>query len=151
MKLLTRRRTLVASCALMISLICASCSGLGDWEITGLPGGYEIWRINSRSVILCKPDPQYDFLAATVVPAYVFEIACVDAYIFAKRADVPEDLDEPISYSDPDYYIVDTDNGACFGPYDEELFHETMSSLGISDTLSWMDLQTLRRNQRISS
>jgi len=86
-------------------------------------------------------------LAATVVPAYVFEIAYTDAYIFAKRADVPEDLDEPISYSDPDYYIVDTDEGACFGPYDEEMFYETMSSLNISDTPNWMDLQTLRRKQ----
>lgn len=108
MRLLIKRKVFIASCVLIISLFCTSCSGLGDWEITGLPGGYEIWRINSRSVILCKPDPQYDFLAATVVPAYVFEIAYTDAYIFAKRADVPEDLDEPISYSDPDYYIVDT-------------------------------------------
>ena len=75
MRLLIKRKVFIASCVLIISLFCTSCSGLGDWEITGLPGGYEIWRINSRSVILCKPDPQYDFLAATVVPAYVFEIA----------------------------------------------------------------------------
>ena len=147
MRLLIKRKVFIASCVLIISLFCTSCSGLGDWEITGLPVGYEIWRINSRSVILCKPDSQYDFLAATVVPAYVFEIAYTDAYIFAKRADVPEDLDEPISYSDPDYYIVDTDEGACFGPYDEEMFYETMSSLNISDTPNWMDLQTLRRKQ----
>lgn len=136
-----------ASCLICATLVTAlvGCGGVGDWTCSNLPGNYEIWRINSRSVILCLPDETYPTQAKTVVDAYVFEVAYNDAFIFAKRANVPEDLDTEIDTSTPDYYIVEIETGKRYGPFSEEAFYEQCQEFE-AETVEWMDLQTLRKS-----
>lgn len=143
-------KVLVRLCALAAVFLLCGCGPLenwnmtGDWNVSGLPGGYEVWRVNSRSVVLCLPDPEHPFIADTVVPEYVSELACTDQYIFAKRVDVPEDLKKTIDTSNPDYYIVDVTSRECGGPYSEDEFRKQCLKLGIEEELNWLDHRTIR-------
>lgn len=40
--------------ALILTLMMTSCGGLQDWIYDKLPNGYEIWRVNSQDIGLCK-------------------------------------------------------------------------------------------------
>lgn len=137
----------VAIALLLFFLLClAGCSGAGDWKASGLPGGYEVWRINSRMILLCMPEPDKEFMVKTVVPGYVFEVAYNDAFICAKRAEVPDDLDVKIDVSDPDYYIVDVAEGICHGPMEQAEFDAFCQAHEELTDIRWQDMKTLRRN-----
>ncbi len=123
----------------------SACNGVGDWSVSGLPGGYEVWRINSETIELCLPDEEHPFLADSVVSTYVFELAYNDAFICAKRADVPEGRNLKIDTSDPDHYIVDVNDRTCHGPFDEDGFYEAWQELGNGEELEWMSLSALRK------
>lgn len=79
-----------------------------------------------------------------MIPTYVFEVGYTDTYIFAKQADVPEDYDEKIDKSTPNFYIVSVASGEVFGPYNEQNFSACVQQLGIEDPIHWMSLRTLR-------
>lgn len=130
---------------ILLALSTSACSGMGDWNVSGLPGGYEIWRINTRSVVLCLPDEESPYIAKNIIDPYVFELWYNDTYICAKQADVPDDLEKEIDKSNPNYYIVDVTDGICRGPLNEDGFYEVCQELGIDGSLEWMDLHTLRR------
>ena len=129
----------------LLALSTSACSGMGDWTVSGLPGGYEIWKINTRSVVLCLPNVEHPTSAKKIIGPYVFEIWYNDTYICAKQADVPDDLEKAIDKSNPNYYIVDVTDGTCLGPFSEKEFDTSCQEIGIDGSLEWMDLNTLRR------
>ena len=137
---------LLLTILLILGLTACFGAGVGDWTYSDLPGRYELWRINSRCIRLCLPDEERPFLAKTIVDGYVFELAYDDAFICAKRADVPEDIHQKIDLSDPDYFIVDVNEEKCYGPFDEQTFYKSCQELGVSEGLNWLDLWTLRHN-----
>lgn len=118
---------------------------MGDWTYSDLPGRYEIWRINSRAIVLALPNEEYPSMADNVVEAYVFEVAYNNDYICAKRADVPEDLKTPIDISNPEYYVVDVAEEKRYGPFDEMGYHDFFLQHDIKEPTNWMDMKTLRK------
>ena len=131
--------------ALLLTLLSLpACSGLLDWTLAGLPGGYEVRRLNSRTVVLCMPDEKYPSIASNVIDTYVFEIAYDDAFIYVKQGDVPDNIKEPIDTSNPNYYIVDVAEEKCYGPFSESEFDDQCQELGAGGPVEWMEPEDLR-------
>lgn len=139
-----KRNIFVFLCSVSLLCVLPGCAGLGDWKFTGLPGRYEVVRVNSRCIRLCtSPSEPPDYLpTGGFVGPYVFQIAWNDDFICAKRADVPDDLKEPIRTSNPSYYIIDVAEETCYGPYNKEEFQEACEEFGVGE-LDWIATTSL--------
>ena len=124
--------------------------GLQAWDVDSLPGNYEIWQISARNIELVLAN-ENGVTATPVIPTYVFEVGYTDTYIFAKQADVPEDYDQKINKSNPNFYIVSVTLGEVFGPYSEQNFSACVQQLGIEEPIHWMSLRTLRQTPYASA
>ena len=98
------RVTLSTCCISLLILaqvfLLSSCAGAGDWSYSDLPGDYEIWRINSKEIVLVKKIS--DTGANKVVKAYVSKVAWNDNFILAQQQSDSDSLTSTISF-----YIVD--------------------------------------------
>ncbi len=119
------------------------------WDVDCLPGNYEIAQISARNINLALREENSSG-ADIVIPTYVFEVGYTDTYIFAKQADVPEDYDQKIDKSNPNFYIVSVASGEVFGPYSEQNFSAYVQQLGIEEPVQWMSLRTLRQTRYVS-
>lgn len=147
--------TLIAVCIVLVVILTplslclgffavGGMGGLQAWDVDSLPGNYEVWQISARNIELVLAN-ENGVTATTVVPTYVFEVGYTDTYIFAKQADVPEDYNEKIDKSNPNFYIVSVTSGEVFGPYNEQDFSAYVQQLGIEEPIQWMSLRTLRQ------
>lgn len=100
--------------------------GSGDWAYTDLPGEYEIWRINSEDISLIKKtsDNGGDYIVGPYIAAF-----CKDQrYIGLQRTEGPAgDTQEDAA---PEYYIVDSADGAVYGPFSSEEYAAKCEALG---------------------
>ncbi len=100
--------------------------GSGDWAYTDLPGEYEIWRINSEDVSLIKKtsDNGGDYIVGPYIAAF-----CKDQrYIGLQRTEGPAgDTQEDAA---PEYYIVDSADGAVYGPFSSGEYAAKCETLG---------------------
>lgn len=117
--------------AFVQTIILSSCihidtfGGAGDWTYDGLPGSYEIWRINTHEIALVIRDGEYT--SDNVVESYVSEIAWNSKYIFAKQKPEANSLDSEISF-----YIVDVDSAEVYGPLSQSEFDDLIDDMDIT-------------------
>ncbi len=85
-----------------------------DWRYDQLPGGYEVWRSNSRQIDLVKD-------RETVVGPYLSYIARDGDFLFLQQVTLPEDWEEGDGVDDlpPRYYVVHAARGEVLGPYED--------------------------------
>ena len=127
----------------LLTGLLSGCSGMGDWSVTGLPGGYEVWRVHADGIVLCLPKEDVPGVATTVVDKCVISIAYTDEVICVEQVDPPEDIHEKLDTSDPNYYIVVVEDGTCYGPLDPQGFNDQIDELGVSKDLQWVDPEAL--------
>ncbi len=135
------KKSIMICIILSFCFFAASCfyclvpSPNNDWRYK-LPNNYEIWRVNSREIVLGELESEYSL--ATVVDEYISEFCYNERYVCVKRVDVPEDLNEEIDTSNPEYYIVDTAEDIPYGPYDINEFYDKKEELQITGLSSWI-------------
>ena len=85
-----------------------------DWRYDQLPGGYEVWRLNSRQIDLAKD-------RETVIGPYLSYIARDGDFLFLQQVTLPEDWEERDGVDDltMQYYLVHTARGEVLGPYED--------------------------------
>lgn len=143
----TRRNcTLFVWCAVfsMLLLLCG-CNGTGDWTYDGLPKNYEIWRINSNDISLCRRSAPDEPIADVIIDSYIDKIAFNEQYVAAQQVRPTDRVAPDIKTEDLEisYYLLDTDVEELFGPFDESAFLEKCAELDIADFPSWIETETL--------
>lgn len=105
-----------------------------DWSVP-LPGGYEIWRINSQSIVLVERSP--DGYNQTVVTSYI------NAYWYDQRyiglwcaKDGPDDLLGVAPEADS-FYLVDSLEKDLHGPLDPDAYEALCLQLQLSHFDQW--------------
>ena len=105
-----------------------------DWSVP-LPGGYEIQRINSQSIVLAEPSP--DGHSEIVIHSYI------NAYWYDQRyiglwcaKDGPDDLLGVAPEADS-FYLVDSLEKDLHGPLDPDTYEELCLQLQLSAFDQW--------------
>ena len=95
--------------------------GLGDWRFHGLPGNWEVWRLNGRQIDIVYVE-QENLGGDPMAESYVSYVAWTDDFIFAQQVTLPEDWDDRDEVDDlpPAYYLIDIKTHLTHGPYDNE-------------------------------
>ena len=132
---------------IILSMILSSCAGMADGRYD-LPGEYSIIYANTRSVDLCRDQKEDGKVwgATSIVETYVSEIAYNDDYIFAKRVDVPEDINKDIDTSNPEYYLLVVETGLLSGPFSKKEFKAQIKTLNLSKMPKWRETSDLPRH-----
>lgn len=113
--------------------------GMGDWTYDRLPNGYEIWRLNSRDIQLVK-----DGGSTRILDRYILEFCYNDSYIGIKHISSDEMLSQGqagianMDTSNPEYYLIDTQIDAVFGPYTADDYQNQIAILQIQDLCGWI-------------
>ena len=121
----------VLLCALLFQLFLLwmmthGLGGSGDWSYRDLPGEYEIWRINSKNITLIKKTSEYG--GHNIVGPYVMAFCRDQRYIGLQRTEGPAgDMQEEAA---PEYFIVDSADGAVYGPYGAAEYAAQCEALG---------------------
>lgn len=131
----------------VILLFCFLCClltscGIGDWRYDKLPGDYEVWRINSYSIVLGRN--KNGFSLDVVVGRFITEFCYNDSTIAIKKVEIDTetpydtfDFDE-VDWADPDYYIIDAENNLLYGPYTPQEFNRKLVEMGADDLGEWI-------------
>lgn len=83
-----------------------------DWSVH-LPNGYEIWRINSESIILAKATSEggYDTVVDAYINAYFYDARYIGLWCAKDGAD-----DLPgVAPEQDHYYLIDTQTDSVWG------------------------------------
>lgn len=120
-----------------------SMSGAADWIYDDLPNGYIVSRSNGSTIDVGRAtlfrDSGSIIGTTTDIDAYVSYISCIDSYLFAQQVPRPEDSNH-IDLSNPDYWIVDTEEEAVYGPYSETELQAACVSFGLpsASSIEWI-------------
>lgn len=121
----------------IIVLFQTACAGLSDWTYD-MKNGYEIWRVNSRSIVCGKAETSYSI--TPVAGDYVSKFYYNSRYIYLQCVDVPENLYEDINTDNPVYYIINVLTDEVFGPMTKAEFEELIISTQIDvESISWIN------------
>ena len=125
---------------LLSSVFLSSClAGSADWIYSDLPGGYELWRLNSEAIKVVKPS--VPGLGSSVVDSYVSYIAWDSDVIFAQREHAPRRRPESVST----YYVIEVNTGTVHSKLSEEEFFELAAQWGYTpDTIEWVRTTALK-------
>lgn len=108
--------------------------GPRDWSVP-LPGGYEIQRLNSRSIVLAEPFP--DGHSDIVIHSYINAYWCDQRYIGLWCAkDGPEDLLGVAPEADS-FYLIDSLEKELHGPLDPDAYEALCLQLQLSSFDQW--------------
>ena len=130
------KMSLLFLCCIIV-LFQTACAGLSDWSYD-MQNGYEIWRVNSRSIVCGKAETSYSI--TPVAGDYVSKFYYDSRYIYLQCVDVPEDLSEDINTDTPMYYIIDVLTDEVFGPMTKVEFEELINSTQIdAESISWIN------------
>lgn len=133
----------IVSTILVLICVLLMCScGLSDWTYDNLPGGYEIWRVNSNHIELIKPD-EYSGGQRRRIDQYVLEFCSNETYIGAMcrpYIKVEESKQEDFDLYDAkiSYYLVDTSTDTIYGPYTLDEYEKRIEELGIKNLSEWI-------------
>ena len=124
---------------LLCILLFSSC-GLLDWSYK-LSNGYEIWRINSNDIVLEKvSDESYEI----ALSRYILEFCYNESFVGLKRLSIDDDIPyasvhiEEMDQSNPDYYLVDTENDLILGPMSSDEYYIQIENSGIDNMSDWI-------------
>lgn len=133
---------LVAVLLVVLWLLLLRCSpGMNDWIYDKLPNGYEIWHVNSESIVLMKRTGES---TDSKMGRYIMKFCYNDSYIGIQRLTFSEDTPygqpsvKDMDTSNPDYYLVDTVNDVVMGPYTAEAYEKQVKDLGIEGLGDWI-------------
>lgn len=118
---------------LLLSLL-LKAMGPRDWSVP-LPGGYEIQRLNSRSIILAKPFPEghSEIVISAYINAYWYDQRYIGLWCAAGGAD---DLLGAAPEADS-FYLVDSLEQTVHGPLDPDAYEELCLQLQLSAFDQW--------------
>lgn len=143
------KRIITASLTFILSLIllCA-CVGPGasDWTYDELPGDYEIWRINSCSIVIGK---SHGTSLDNALDDYIKAFCYNDDFIVVKALKVDGSLsideqEDIISKAEnAQYYIIDVQTGRVSEPYDIWELSEVSAKLKVGKLCEWIETDTL--------
>lgn len=135
-----RLKSVLVALVLLSSVFLSSClAGSADWIYSDLPGGYELWRLNSEAIKVVKPS--VPGLGSSVVDSYVSYIAWDSDVIFAQREHAPRRRPESVST----YYVIEVNTGTVHSKLSEEEFFELAAQWGYTpDTIEWVRTTTLK-------
>lgn len=94
--------------------------GSGDWFFDGLPGYYEIWKINGADISLIKKTSEFG--GKKIVEPFVISFCWDNRYIGIQRGSYQKGCQPDAT--DVEYYIVDSSTEKVFGPFDLEEYKE---------------------------
>lgn len=114
-----------------------SACGTQDWIDDDLPGNFELWRINSKNISLCK-DNGDGTTAEIIVGPYISSFAYNDDYIFLQQVDNLGDS-KPNKDIMPNYYLLVIESESLLGPMNKAEFDMSCTELGIEELPSWSD------------
>ena len=124
---------------LLCILLFSSC-GLLDWSYK-LSNGYEIWRINSNDIVLEKvSDESYEI----ALGRYILEFCYNESFVGLKRLSIDDDIPyasvhiDEMDQSNPDYYLVDTENDLILGPMSSDEYYIQIENSGIDNMSDWI-------------
>lgn len=126
----------------LCTLLLCSCAGVSDWTYSDLPGNYEIWRINSNTIVMVKRLDEYTNDSA--IDGYVDAFCCNDIYIGVKRLPFETHSDEypdnvfEMDFSNLEHYIINTTTDEIHGPYTEEEYEARCEELGVGKMCDWI-------------
>lgn len=106
-----------------------------DWSVP-LPGGYEIWRINSQSIVLVErfPDGYDQTVVTSYINAYWYDQRYIGLWCAAGGAD---DLLGAAPEADS-FYLVDSLENTVHGPLDPDAYEELCLQLQLSSFDQWI-------------
>lgn len=85
-----------------VAFVLTGCvSGVSDWNYH-LPNNYEVWRINSNSIIIKDMSLQKN---VSEIPGFVKEFSYNARYVFTRNVESIEDN----NVFDEKYYVLDTE------------------------------------------
>lgn len=134
--------------AVLISVLAAmlsACPGLNDWTYDALPNGYEIWRVNSQDITFGRREGNE---LKCVIPRYIIAFCNNDRYIGLQRVamdSIPYDEIvniEELDISDPEYYLVDAQHGAVYGPFTKAAYLSKIKELDVGEMTDWTSTGT---------
>lgn len=105
-----------------------------DWSVP-LPGGYEIQRINSQSIVLAEPSPDghSEIVIHSYINAYWYDQRYIGLWCAAGGAD---DLLGAAPEADS-FYLVDSLENTVHGPLDPDAYEELCLQLQLSSFDQW--------------
>ena len=124
--------------------------GVGDWEYS-LPNDYEIWRVNSQTVVFGKNEGDH---FEQEIERFVISFCYNDRYIGLIRIpmdDIPynELIDiETMDRSNSEYYLVDSKKDIIYGPYTENEYIKQCNNFGVYDMCEWIETITKPENAK---
>ena len=107
----------------------------GDWSYK-LPNNYEIWKLNSRSIVFGEKKDTNSI--NILIDRYVSAFRYNDKIIALQCVDVPESLTEPIDISNPDYYIIDIANSEIYGEFSVDEYENKLSEFETNELTDWI-------------
>jgi hypothetical protein len=128
----------IVACLLLLNL---SACGLSDWSYELLPGDYEIWRVNSKRIILGRTS---EFGLTKVAETYVYAFCYNDRFIGIHGLDtgdddLPASVDIREEYKDhAEYFLVDTQTHEVYGPMVLEMYNEMIALLQTGTMGDWI-------------
>ena len=131
---------IVCKNVLLTAMLFAS-GGPDDWAYTLLPGDYEIWRVNSQTIVFGKVNASGSL--QHVVDSYILEFCYNDVFIGLKQVS----LDSSVHYenedilktqSDAHFYLVDAMQEIVYGPYTEEIYLQQLQALQTGPLGEWI-------------
>ena len=109
--------------------------GPRDWSVP-LPGGYEIQRINSQSIVLAEPSPDghSEIAIHSYINAYWYDQRYIGLWCAAGGAD---DLLGAAPEADS-FYLVDSLENTVHGPLDPDAYEALCLQLQLSAFDQWI-------------
>ena len=107
----------------------------GDWAYK-LPNEYEIWHINSRSIVCGKKKTTNSI--NTLIGGFISAFCYNKNIVVLQQVDVPTDISEPIDTSKPVYYIIDTINDKLYGPFTADEYEDKINEFKTNGLTDWI-------------
>ena len=111
--------------------------GRGDWRYP-LPNNYWVLRSNSEHISITQQNG--DSIYHACIESYVYGFCYNSRYIGAMRIDMQDDMitDGERRIEEYEYYLLDTENGMCGGPYSESEFWDQCAARNVDDLCDWI-------------
>ncbi len=127
---------------ILFPIVITACSSekftmTGDWKYDKLPNNYEVWRINSASIVIGKKDGENSI--KHILQEYVLEFCYNNTFIGVKTLTYNEKLYSASEInSNIKYYLINTETDILYGPYNKNGYEEQCNAINAVDLCGWI-------------
>ena len=129
------KKVALIACYLLLLITSACMSGEApqvgnsDWsyEVNSV---YEIWHVNSKTIIFGKADSPHSL--STVVESYVSAFCHNGRFAVIERSPEGKDTEKR------EYYLIDMDRDAVYGPYDAVALEAEINRQHVGKLCDWI-------------